>query len=266
MQNKLGTLWLIGAGNMGGSLLAQWRRTDICDRYVAIDPGDPPIPDGVEHVSSFDKVEGAPDLVVLAVKPHLAEAAAKGLTDRLGPDTLVISVMAGLQLAGLREAVPGGKLVRAMPNTPVSIGKGVTGLYGDDLTDSDRQRLTDFFGVTGAAVWLEEEAQFDALTAVSGSGPAYIFRMAEALAAAGESAGLPPELAYKLAEGTVSGAGALLASDERTAEELRKAVTSPNGTTQAGLEALDADPGLPSLVRNAVRAAAQRSRELASGS
>ncbi|MBZ6378697.1 pyrroline-5-carboxylate reductase [Pacificimonas flava] len=264
MQNKLGTLWLIGAGNMGGSLLARWRETDICDRYVAIDPGDPPIPDGVEHVASIDEVEGDPDIVVLAVKPHLLEPASKGLLARLKEDTLVVSVMAGLQLSRIRETVGGGKIVRSMPNTPTAIGKGVTGLFGTDLTERDRDRLTRFYEVTGVAAWLEEEAQFDALTAVSGSGPAYIFRMAEALAAAGESAGLPADLAYRLAEGTVSGAGALLAHDPRKADELRRAVTSPNGTTQAGLEALDEDPGLPALVRNAVRAAAARSRELAS--
>ncbi len=150
-----------------------------------------------------------------------------------------------------------------MPNTPAAIGKGVTALCGRNLDDTDRASVERLFEAAGWTFWLSEEGQFDAVTAVSGSGPAYLFRFIEALASAGESAGLPGDLAVELARRTVVGAAALADADERTPRELRAAVTSPGGTTQAGLEALDADPGLPQLLRLAVRAAVNRSRELA---
>ncbi|MEE4351096.1 MAG: pyrroline-5-carboxylate reductase [Pacificimonas sp.] len=265
MQNKIGTLWLIGAGNMGGALLSRWAGSGVADRIVVIDPGAPDVPDGVALVADFAAVgDAVPDLVVLAVKPHLAGDALAELPEAVRGAAALVSVLAGTTISSLSERVPGMTVIRAMPNTPVAVGKGATGLFGSNLEAELRSRLEALFAPTGVVVWLEEEAQFDALTALSGSGPAYVFRMTEALAAAGEAAGLPEDLARTLAEATVSGAGALMESDERSAADLRRAVTSPNGTTQAGLEALDEDPGLPALVRNAVRAAAARSRELAS--
>jgi pyrroline-5-carboxylate reductase len=263
-ENKIRTLWLIGCGNMGSALLARW--VDAAETIVVVDPGSPQLPAGVEHFPALPAgVLPRPDVVVLAVKPQVAPTALAGLPALVGPETIVVSIMAGTMLADLAafagEAVP----VRAMPNTPASVGKGVTALYASGLSDDARVSVENLFARTGSVVWLESENQFDAVTAVSGSGPAYVFRFIEALAAAGEAAGLPSELAEKLARATVVGAAALAESDPRSPRDLRAAVTSPGGTTQAGLEALDADPGLPALVRAAVRAAASRSKELAEG-
>lgn len=263
-ENKIRTLWLIGCGNMGSALLARW--VDAAETVVVVDPGSPQLPAGVEHFPTLPAgVLPRPDVVVLAVKPQVAPTALAGLPALVGPETVVVSIMAGTMLADLSafagEAVP----VRAMPNTPASVGKGVTALYASGLSDDARVSVENLFARTGSVVWLESENQFDAVTAVSGSGPAYVFRFIEALAAAGEAAGLPPELAEKLARATVVGAAALAEADPRSPRDLRAAVTSPGGTTQAGLEALDADPGLPALVRAAVRAAAARSKELSEG-
>jgi pyrroline-5-carboxylate reductase len=263
-ENKIRTLWLIGCGNMGSALLARW--IDAAETIVVVDPGSPQLPKGVEHLPALPAgVLPRPDFVVLAVKPQVAPTALAGLPALVGPETVVVSIMAGTMLADLAafagEALP----VRAMPNTPAAVGKGVTALYANGISDDARVSVEALFERAGPTVWLESENQFDAVTAVSGSGPAYVFRFIEALAAAGEAAGLPSELAEKLARATVVGAAALAETDPRSPRDLRAAVTSPGGTTQAGLEALDADPGLPALVRAAVRAAAARSKELAEG-
>ena len=257
--NKLGTLWLIGAGNMGGALLQRWAAEQLFTRLVAIDPNAAAMPQATEHHETLQDADGTPDYVVLAVKPNLAASAVCGLLEKIGPQTVVISIMAGLPLSALRRLLPDAKLVRAMPNTPAAAGRGVTGLHSESLNGEARQQVGRIFDAAGFTHWLQEEQDFDVLTAVSGSGPAYVFRMVEALAAAAEGAGLNPDLAQRLARETVVGAGALLERDERTATDLRRAVTSPGGTTEAGLEALDGEPGLPALcVLHA--AAAQRSR------
>ncbi|MBV7256899.1 pyrroline-5-carboxylate reductase [Pacificimonas sp. WHA3] len=260
--NKIRTLWVIGGGNMGGALLSRWCLAKVADRIVLVDPANIAVPAGCEKFPSIADVDGIPDIVVGAVKPHLAATALATLSERLDERSLFISVMAGLGLARIAALVPAGTPVRAMPNTPAQVGRGVTGLYADDLTEEQRMVVSKLFNAVGITHWLTEEGQFDALTAVSGSGPAYVFRMVEALAAAGIAAGLPEKAAHALARGTIIGAGELLRQDERSATELRVAVTSPNGTTQAGLEALDEEPGLPAVVRSAVRAAAARSREM----
>lgn len=265
--NKIGTLWLIGCGNMGSALLSRWYAGGAAERYVVVDPAMPACPDQVEVLGALP-VPGtrpSPDVVVLAVKPQAAAEALAGLPSLLGGGTIAVSIMAGLPIAEIAALSGAQSVVRAMPNTPASVGKAITALFAAPPSDGVRQTADTLFGAAGATVWLEAESQFDAVTAVSGSGPAYAFRFIEALAAAGEAAGLPAELAETLARSTVIGAAALADADPRSARDLRSAVTSPGGTTQAGLEALDADPGLPQLVRNAVRAAAARSKELAEG-
>jgi pyrroline-5-carboxylate reductase len=263
-ENKIRTLWLIGCGNMGSALLARW--VGAAETIVVVDPGSPQLPEGVEHLPALPAgVLPRPDVVVLAVKPQVAPVALAGLPALVGPETVVVSIMAGTMLTDLAAFAGEAVSVRAMPNTPASVGKGVTALYANGLSEDARVSVERLFELTGSVVWLEAENQFDAVTAVSGSGPAYVFRFIEALAAAGEAAGLPSELAEKLARATVVGAAALAEADPRSPRDLRAAVTSPGGTTQAGLEALDADPGLPALVRAAVRAAAGRSKELAEG-
>ena len=240
-------LWLIGAGNMGGALLGRWQAAGL-DPVVA-DP----------RLGLHLPATGTPETVVLAVKPQVWQAATAVLGERLGAGTLVVSVMAGVTLAALADRFPGAAVARAIPNTPAAIGRGVTGLFSTAATAAERARLAALFDHAGATVWLDREADFDALTGVSGSGPAYVFALVEALSAAGVAAGLLPTLAARLASATVSGAAALLTDDADPAA-LRAAVTSPNGTTAAGLAVLV--PGLAPLLRDTVAAAAARSREL----
>lgn len=243
-----GSLWLIGAGNMGGALLGRWRAGFD---PVVVDP----------RLGLHVPEDGTPETVVLAVKPQVWQAATALLGERLGAGTLVVSVMAGVTIAALAGRFPDATIARAMPNTPAALGKGIAGLFSADATPAERARLDALFAAAGATVWLDREADFDALTAVSGSGPAYVFAFIEALAAAGEAAGLAPDLALRLATATVSGASALAEGGTPPAD-LRAAVTSPNGTTAAGLAVLL--PGLGPLLRDTVAAAAERSRALGS--
>jgi pyrroline-5-carboxylate reductase len=242
-------IWLLGAGNMGGALLSRWQAEDM-GPVAVIDPA----------VGGAAPADGRPDVLVLAVKPQVWRAAVAPLVDRVGPLTLVVSVMAGVTTADLASLFTGSPIVRAMPNTPAAIGMGATALFtsAGDLAEGAAEAL---FGPAGTTLWLRDEADFDAVTAVSGSGPAYVFAFIEALAAAGEAAGLEAGLAARLARATVTGAAALAAAEGAvTAEELRRQVTSPGGTTAAGLAVLM--PGLWQLVTDTVAAAAARSKAL----
>lgn len=240
-------LWLIGAGNMGGALLGRWQMAGFAP--VVADP----------RLGLHLPAGGTPATVVLAVKPQVWHAATAVLGARVGAGTLVVSVMAGVTCAALAERFPGATVARAMPNTPASVGRAITGLFSADATTAERGRLEALFAAAGATLWLNAEDDFDALTALSGSGPAYVFAFIEALAAAGEAAGLTPAVAFRLATETVGGASAL-ADGGTPPGDLRRAVTSPNGTTAAGLAVLL--PVLGPLLRNTVAAAAARSREL----
>lgn len=202
------------------------------------------------------------EIVVLAVKPQAFQGALEGITGWVGPRTLVISIMAGVTIARMAKSIGTSRIVRAMPNTPGAIGKGVTAFsVSQDCTAADIASTRKLLGALGEVVGPLDETCMDAVTAVSGSGPAYVFLLAEALEAAGRSAGLPADIASQLARATVSGAGALLAEGE-TPASLRKGVTSPNGTTAAALDVLMGGGALPDLMRKAVEAAARRSAEL----
>ncbi len=203
--------------------------------------------------------------VVLAVKPQVAPEVVPALAPYLGAGTVVLSIMAGRTLGFLENALPQrAAIVRAMPNTPASIGRGIT-VAVPNVKVSQRQRdlVHALLAATGAVEWIDDERLMDAVTAVSGSGPAYVFLLAEALARAGTAAGLPPELSAKLARATVAGSGELLHRSPADAATLRQNVTSPGGTTAAALEVLMAPDGLDAHMRAAVAAATRRSRELA---
>ena len=259
-------IWLLGCGHMGGALLARWIDAGMGPISV-IDPALPDVPDGVAVMAGVpDEAPGgapgnAPEVLVLAVKPQVWRAAAAGLAGRVGAATLVVSVMAGVTIADLSAVFPGCAIIRAMPNTPAAIGQGVTGLFsnGGPMVLAAAEAV---FSPAGATVWLDRESDFDAVTAVSGSGPAYVFAFIEALAAAGVAAGLQPRLADRLARATVTGAAALAVADAAPAAVLRERVTSPGGTTAAGLAVLQ--PGLGPLLTETVKAAAARSRGLGS--
>ncbi len=261
---------LIGAGKMGGAMLEGWLKDGLKPAEAAVIEPHPS-----ERMSALaagelrlnppvDEVGGA-DCVVLAVKPQALDAAAETLAAVAGPETLLISVVAGKTIANLRGRAPQARsIVRAMPNTPAAVGRGVTGCFASPET-SDRQKAftTKLLSAIGRVEWVEDEGLIDAVTAVSGSGPAYVFHLVEAMAEAGAAAGLPPELAMRLARATVEGAGELLHQDAGTsAEQLRKNVTSPAGTTAAALEVLMAEDGLRPLMRRAVAAAKRRAGEL----
>ena len=241
---------------MGGALLGRWLAEGM-GPVAVIDPAPAIVPDGV--MSSAEPPEGRPDILILAVKPQVWRAAAAPLAARAGALTVVVSVMAGVATADIAAVFPASAIIRAMPNTPAAIGQGVTALFtsAGDLAEAAAAAL---FSAAGAIVWLDDEADFDAVTAVSGSGPAYVFAFIEALAAAGVAAGLQPGMAARLARATVTGAGALAASDPTSAADLRARVTSPGGTTAAGLAVLQ--PGLAPLLVATVAAAAARSRAL----
>lgn len=261
------TLVLVGCGRMGSSLLRGWLAGGMPATSVHV--LDPQL-DGAtavfcrERGVSLDPPAGVADALVLAVKPQTFAAAPGAFAPLTGPRTLVVSILAGKTLANLRASLPhAGAIVRAMPNLPAAVGRGAAGLAAEpELTDAQRALATRLLTSVGLVEWVDE-GLIDAVTALSGSGPAYVFFMVEALAAAGKAAGLPTDVAMRLARSTVEGAGALLESDSRTAAALREAVTSPGGTTAAALDVLRAPDGLETLMTRAVAAARRRSGELA---
>ncbi|MFD1795383.1 pyrroline-5-carboxylate reductase [Paracoccus aurantiacus] len=255
-------LVLVGCGRMGGAMLRGWLANGIAPEAVTvIDPNArPELADKGVHVNEAPPAD--PAVLVLAVKPQMMGDVLHGMN--VGPDTLVVSVAAGVTLATYGSAFPDAPVVRAMPNTPAAIGRGITALIGNDATAAeDLDRAEALMSVVGEVVRLQNEAQMDAVTGLSGSGPAYVFHMIEALTEAGVAQGLSANIALQLARATVAGAGALAMADDTPPASLREAVTSPNGTTAAGLEVLmDRNTGLPPLIGRTVAAAADRSREL----
>ena len=257
-------LVLLGCGKMGGAMLAGWLDGGLSpDAVHVIDPkpSDWLNAQGV-HVNSG--LPPAPAMTLLAVKPQMMGDALPQVA-ALSGKTVFLSIAAGTTIATLKAALgEGAAVIRAMPNTPAAVGRGITALIGNDrVTEADMALAETLLSAVGQTVRLDSEADMDAVTAVSGSGPAYVFHLIETLAAAGEAEGLSRELAMALARATVGGAGALAEAAEESPSQLRVNVTSPNGTTQAALEVLmDEGSGFPALLRRAVAAAANRSREL----
>lgn len=263
-----GTLVLVGAGKMGGAMLDGWLARKLPPRKVVILEPQPSraIKSLVRRgVRINPKAPIAPAAaIVIAVKPQSAPEALAPLAPLIGPNTLVVSIMAGRTIAFLERALPPAAVVRAMPNTPAAIGRGITVAVGNRRVKAPARKLAHaLLSAIGTVEWVTDETLMDAVTAVSGSGPAYVFLLAEALARAGAAAGLPPALAERLARETVAGAGELLHRSPLPAATLRENVTSPGGTTAAALEVLMGEDGLAALLTRAVAAATRRSRELA---
>jgi len=272
-------LLLIGCGKMGGALLTGWLTAGLVDRVVVLEPSADALPGDalpanallddkrvVHATAPADLPDGfVPEVVVLAVKPQVMDDVMAVCRDVAGPDTCFLSIAAGRPLAWFAERLgDGAPMVRAMPNTPAAIGQGVTVLVANGrVTASQAEACERLMAAVGSVERLDDEALMDAVTAVSGGGPAYTFLLIEALADAGAAAGLPPDLAMRLARGTVVGAGALAASSPQDAATLRRNVTSPGGTTEAALAVLMAEDGVSTLVDRAVAAAVARSRALA---
>jgi len=264
-----GSVVLVGAGKMGGAMLKGWLGLGLDPaRIVVLEPQ--PGPEVAAMASSGLRLNpadpaGEATMIVVAVKPQIAGDVVPGLAPWIGPGTVVVSIMAGRSLLGIARALPDGTaVVRAMPNLPASIGRGITVAVPNAALTAPQRGLVDrFLAAVGAVEWVEDEGLLDAVTAVSGSGPAYVFLMAEVLARAGEAAGLPADLAARLARATVAGAGELLERSPLPPHTLRENVTSPGGTTAAALELLMGAEGLGALFERAVAAAVRRSRELA---
>jgi pyrroline-5-carboxylate reductase len=263
-----GTTVLAGAGKMGGAMLAGWLAQGLDANRVAVVE---PYPSGEIKALSAKGVRLNPALsdlgsvaaLVVAVKPQMFREAGPPLRSIAGSSTLVVSIMAGITIASITQ-VCGGSVVRAMPNTPAAIGRGITVAVAAGSVSAAQRAVADaLLRAIGVVEWTGDETLMDAVTAVSGSGPAYVFLLAEELARAGVEAGLPPELATKLARETVAGSGELLHRSELDAATLRRNVSSPGGTTAAALEVLMGEGGMQALLTRAVAAATKRSRELA---
>jgi pyrroline-5-carboxylate reductase len=268
LANISGTIVLAGAGKMGGALLTGWLARGLDPKHVAViepHPSDEIHALGATGVrlNPAAKDAGPVTALVVAVKPQTFRDAGPALRPFVGASTLVVSIMAGTTIAVL-DAVCGGNIVRAMPNTPAAIGRGITVAVAAKPVNAQQRATADaLLRATGAVEWVDDEALMDAVTAVSGSGPAYIFLLAEELARAGVAAGLPADLAAKLARDTVAGSGELLHRSDLDAATLRQNVTSPGGTTAAALSVLMGENGLNELMTRAVAAATARSKELA---
>jgi len=265
-----GTIVLVGVGKMGGAMLDAWLALGLPPTSVVVLEPQPTrelgllASRGLRINPPITQAREA-SAIVMAVKPQVAPTVLPTLAPYFGAATVMVSIMAGRTLGFLEGALAQrAALVRAMPNTPAAIGRGIT-VAVPNVRVSHRQRelVHALLSATGAVEWVTDEALMDAVTAVSGSGPAYVFLLAEALAQAGAAAGLPRELAVKLARATVAGAGELLNRSTSDPATLRQNVTSPGGTTAAALDVLMAADGLGPLMARAVAAATQRSRELA---
>ncbi len=263
-----GTILLAGAGKMGGALLTGWLNAGVALSRIAVI--EPHLSDDLRKLAALDlrinptrDEAGTLAALVVAVKPQTFGEAAVLLKAYTTPTTLVVSIMAGMTIAKIAEGC-GGAVVRAMPNTPAAIGRGMTVAAPAPTVNAEQRAFADaLLRATGEVEWIGDEALMDAVTAVSGSGPAYIFLLAEELARAGIAAGLPAELATRIARETVSGSGELLRQSDLDAATLRKNVTSPGGTTAAALDVLMGKDGLKELMTRAVAAATKRSKELA---
>lgn len=264
-------LLLVGCGKMGGAMLDGWLSSGVASRVVIVERaglsealvGNPLVS---AATGPEDLPEGfVPDVVVLAVKPQVMDSALPEYRALVRPSTVFLSIAAGKTIAYFEKTLgEGAVVVRSMPNTPAAIGRGMTVAVPNAFVTAAQTALCDaLLRAVGDVAWIEDEALLDPVTALSGSGPAYVFLLVEAMAKAGEASGLPADLAMRLARATVSGAGELLNQSPQPAADLRKAVTSPNGTTQAALEVLMAEDGVQPVMTAAIAAATRRSRELA---
>lgn len=257
---------LMGCGKMGSALLSGWLAQGIHATSVHVVEPHPSDWLRASGVCLNEPLPDAPAVVVLAVKPQMMGNALPALQTFGNGQTLFLSIAAGTQLARFGEILGAQTpIIRAMPNTPAAVGQGISALIGNDkVSETDLAMAEELLAAVGQTVRLEKESQIDSVTGLSGSGPAYVFHMIEAMARAGEAQGLSPDLAMQLARATIIGAAALARDTADSAEQLRINVTSPGGTTAAALALLmDETDGLPPLMARAVAAAADRSRELA---
>lgn len=263
-------LVLIGAGNMGGAMLSGWLNKGVPgSSVIVVDPRPSDAMASMLKDAGASHVTAAPEnikagILFLAVKPQLMDTVLPSLKRLVGEETVIVSIAAGKTLANIESHLGKTATVRAMPNTPAMVGRGVTGAYANEAVSvAQRAVVEELLKVSGPVEWVADEGDIDAVTAVSGSGPAYVFYLVECMAEAGRKAGLPADLAMRLARETVAGAGELLHQSPEEASRLRQNVTSPGGTTAAALSVLMADDGMQPLFDRAIAAAKTRAEELA---
>lgn len=260
----------MGAGKMGLAMARGWVAAGLTpDQLVLVDPKPGDEANDFARKHQLRLVESPIGILVhvlvLAVKPQIVKDVLADVAAAVGPHTMVLSIAAGIPIATIAGALDTDRIVRAMPNTPAQVGKGITGAVGSGITKDDRAVADALLTAMGEVIWFEDEKSLDAVTAVSGSGPAYVFNLVEALAAAAKRQGLDDAQAMRLARQTVIGAAALMEADPQSAAKLRENVTSPKGTTAAALAVLMAPDGLEQLMDRAVLAARRRSEELGRG-
>ncbi len=258
-----GDIWLVGCGNMGGAMLRGWLAQGIAaDHITVIDPGLPVVPDGVRVVSTPPVGMPAPSVLMLAVKPQHLDSVAPIVSNLCDANTLLVSILAGAEVAALRKRFPRvAKVLRVMPNLPAAIGRGISIIYTD--TALDRDTITPFFASLGGVEWIEDEQQFHAITALTGCGPAFVFRFAEAMAQAASALGVAPDQAMRLTLATLEGSAAFASSASETPAQLADRVASPGGITREGLNVIDGDDRLFSVLRDTLEAADEKSRLMA---
>ena len=262
MTSLPGTTWFVGCGNMAGAMVEGWRKAGVdLSQAVAIRPSGKPV-EGVRTVTALP--EGSPGLALLGFKPQKLDEVAPELAGKLGPETVLISILAGVEAVSLRQRFPNfGAIVRAMPNLPVSEGRGVVALFSEDTDVPLRAQLSELFRLLGRSHWAADEREFAAIGSLAGAGPAYVARFIAALARAGEERGLAPGLAEAIALETVAGTAIMAENRGEAMDEVARRVASPKGTTEAGLAVLDANAALDHLIAETIAAAARRGGELA---
>lgn len=258
-----GSMLLVGCGNMGGAMLTGWLAAGRDPAgFTIVDPRLEQAPDGVELLKELPAREF--DAILLGVKPQMLADIAPGVAAVAGSGSVVLSILAGVELESLARYFPDvGGIVRIMPNLSAAIGKSPVALAARGLDDAKTAAVTELMEALGTPDWLEDEGQFDLVTALAGSGPAFVYRFIDALASGAANLGLKPETAERLALATVEGAALLAAASEHAPAELARRVASPGGTTQAGLDVLDADSAMARLVEATLKAASDRSAEMA---
>jgi len=268
---------LIGCGNMGAALAEGWIKANLLSRLNIVDPSEIPQPflnhDYVFHVKQqrvmdLNQPEFETDIIILAVKPQIMDDVLMTLNETLPDNVPILSIAAGKNIQSFQDKVGQSQpIIRSMPNTPAAVGKGITALIGTNITDTHKEMASALFNAVGETIWLEDENLMDAVTAISGSGPAYVFYLVEALAGAGEKIGLPADQAMQLARQTIIGASGLMESGKDNnnnavdASTLRQNVTSPGGTTEAALNVL-MNGAFQNILDEAVKAARDRGKEL----
>lgn len=256
--------WFVGCGNMGGAVIDGWRSGGLdLGAITVIRPSATPV-GGTRTVATVREAGPPPQLLVLAFKPNKLDELVSQLRPYLGARTVLVSLLAGVEAGTLRQRFPGvAAVVRAIPNLPVAIRRGVTGLYSPDIDSNAREQINNLFSALGFAIWMGSEAKLAALGSVAGTGPAYVSRFIAALAKAGQQRGLSEEISAVIARETVLGTAWMSATKDETPESIAHRVASPRGTTEAGLAILDRGQALDALIAQTIEAAGRRGDELA---